>query len=114
MRHVEHVLALVLEQEVVAGDAGHGPGRDAVEAPDAVVLVHHVVALAQVEEGRQRGAADEALLAGGAAQQRALGNDGQLELGREEALAERRRHEVQARRRLAVPLQLLRADDLRA
>ena len=72
-----------------------------------MVLVDHVVARAQVEEGREARAAGEALLARRAAQQRALGHDGELELGREEAVAQRRGDEVEAGRGGAVPRQLL-------
>jgi len=112
VRDEDAVLALVLEQQVVARDASDGARLDAGEAGDAVVLVDDVVPGAHVEEGREAGAADEAPLARRTAQQRALGHDGELELGREEALAQRRGDEVEAGRGGAVPLELLGREDL--
>ncbi len=50
--HVEHVRVAVRDVEVVAGDPGHRLGGDALEPAHAVVLVHHVVAFAQVAEAR--------------------------------------------------------------
>ena len=82
VRDEDAVVALELEQQVVARDAGHGARLDAGEARDAVVLVDHVVARAHVEEGREARAAGEALLARRGAQQRALVDDGELEIGR--------------------------------
>ena len=59
-RHEDLVVALELEVQVVAGDAGDGLGVEPGEASDAVVLVDDVVAGAQVGEasaaGRGRGA----------------------------------------------------------
>ena len=81
VRHEDAVVAPELQEQVVARDAGHGARLDAGEAGDAVVLVHHVVAGAHVEEGREARAAGEALLARRGAQQRALVDHGQLELG---------------------------------
>ncbi len=54
VRDVEHVRVPVGQVEVVAGDAGHRLGGDALEAAHPVVLVHHVVALAQVAEAGER------------------------------------------------------------
>ena len=101
VRHEDAVVAAELQQQVVARDAGDGARLDAGEVGDAVVLVDHVVAGAHVEEGGETRAADEALLARRGAQQRALADDGELEVGGDEALAQRRGEEVQARRRLA-------------
>ena len=114
MRHEDAVVALELQQQVVARDAGDGARLDAGEARDAVVLVDHVVAGAHVEEGGQARAAGEALLARRGAQQRALVDHGQLEIGGDEALAQRRREEVEARGGLAAAGELLRAHHLGA
>ena len=52
-RHVELVVAAVLEQQVVALDAADGPLDHAAVAGDAVLVVHDVVArLEVVEEAR--------------------------------------------------------------
>ena len=58
-RDVELVVALVLEQQVVALDAADGPLDHAAVAADAVLVVHDVVAGLQVVEERRprRGAA---------------------------------------------------------
>ncbi len=56
-RHEDLVVALELEVQVVAGDAGDGLGVEAGEARDAVVLVDDVVARAQVGERAQQAAA---------------------------------------------------------
>ena len=56
-RRVDAVVALVLEIQVVAGDAGDGPRLEAGEAGDAVVLVDDEVAGAQIGERAQRAAA---------------------------------------------------------
>ena len=54
-RHVELVVAAVLEQQVVALDAADGPLDHAAVAGDAVLVVHDVVAgLEVVEEARPR------------------------------------------------------------
>ena len=49
-RHVELVVALVLEQQVVALDAADGPLDHAAVAGDAVLVVHDVVARLEVVE----------------------------------------------------------------
>ena len=54
-RHEDLVVALELEVQVVAGDAGDGLGVEAGEARDAVVLVDDVVAGAQVGEASAAG-----------------------------------------------------------
>ena len=56
-RHEDLVVALELEVQVVAGDAGDGLGVEAREARDPVVLVDDVVAGAQVGEAAQQAAA---------------------------------------------------------
>ncbi len=58
VRDVEAVLAAEREQEVVARDAGDLLRLEAEQLPDAVVLVHDVVAGAQVGERLQRAAAE--------------------------------------------------------
>ena len=55
--HEHPVRARVLQVEVVARDVGHGLGVKAGEAGDAVVLVDHDVAGAQVGEAAQHAAA---------------------------------------------------------
>ena len=89
-RHEDLVVALELEVQVVAGDAGDGLGVEAREARDAVVLVDDVVAGAQVGEGAQQAAAAarrprRRLLA---VDQPVLGERGELEAGRDEPVAQ--------------------------
>ena len=57
MRHIEAVLALEGEEQVVARDAGDVLRLEAEQAADTVILVHDVVADAKVGEGLQ-GAAE--------------------------------------------------------
>ena len=57
MRHVQPVVALERELEVVAGDLRDRAGLEAEQLPHAVVLVDDVVAGAQVGE-RLEGAAE--------------------------------------------------------
>ena len=54
VRHEQLVLAAELQLDVVAGDAGDGLDVEAQELPDAVVLVHDVIARPQVGEARER------------------------------------------------------------
>ena len=54
MRDVEAVLAAEGDEEVVARDAGHLARLEAQQLADAVVLVHDVVARAEVGEGGER------------------------------------------------------------
>ncbi len=96
--HEQLVFLLEAQEEVVAGDAGHRARLDAREQGDAVVFVHDVVAGAQVEERGEASAAHEARPRRGRAQQAALAHHGELELGRDEALAQRRGDEVDAGR----------------
>ncbi len=95
--HEELVLLLEAQEEVVAGDAGHRARLDAREQGDAVIFVDDVVVGAQVEERGEAGAADEARPRGRRTQQAVLADHGQLELARDEAFAQRRRDEVDAR-----------------
>ncbi len=95
------VLAGVLEQQVVAGDAGHRARVEPGEAGDAVVLVDDDVAGAQVGEGAQGAAAAAARtirpvgLRAPAAHEPVLGDDGQVQRGRDEAVAQRGGGELQ-------------------
>ena len=93
--------------EVVAGDAGDGLGVEAGEAREAVVLVDDDVARAQVGERAQRAAARcraGALLAlAAAADQPVLGDDRELELRRDEAVAQTRLDEAQRRLGASAP-----------
>ena len=93
-RDEDAVVALVLEVEVVARDAGDGLRLEAGEARDAVVLVDDDVAGAQVGERAQRAAAAgrvvaaaRALLAA-AAEEAVLGQDRELQAGGDEAVAQ--------------------------
>src|SRR5207249_11915970 len=56
VRHEHTVVAAEAEQQVVARDAGDLLRLEAEELGDAVVLVHDVVAGAQVGEARERAA----------------------------------------------------------
>ena len=97
----EHAVAVAeLQLQVVARDVADGLGLEPGEAGDAVVLVHHGDPGAQVGERGHRprpGPRPAALLGPAAAQQPVLGDDGQLQRGRQEPLAQRRGGEVQAR-----------------
>ena len=112
VRDEDAVVPAELEQQVVASDVGDGARLDAGEAGDAVVLVHHEVARAHVEERAEARAGDEAPLARRGADQRAFVDDGELEVLGDEALAQRRGDEVQPGARLAAVRQLLRRHDL--
>ena len=84
VRHVQPVVAAELEVEVVADDAAHLLGVEADEPADAVVLMHDVVAGAQVGDGRQ-GAADAGRAArAAAAEELSRRQDGQPQAGRDE------------------------------
>ena len=90
-RREDLVVALVLELEVVAGDAGERLRLEAGEAGDAVVLVDDVVADAQVGEGRHRpAAAGRGRRCAAAVDQAAEGDDDEPQLRRDEAVGERR------------------------
>ena len=99
--HEHAVIALVFEVQVVARDLRHGARLKAREARHAVVLVHDDVPGAQLAEGAQRAAprarapAARAALGAAAAQQAVLGEHGELQLRRHEALAQRRGGEAQ-------------------
>ena len=95
---VDAVLALVLEVEVVAGDAADLARLEAGEAGDAVVLVDDVVADPQVAEGEAAAGGAGGALLGAAApvDEAAEGVDGEFQLGADEALAQARLGEGEA------------------
>jgi len=96
-RDEDAVAAAVLELEVVAGHAADGLRVEAGEAGDAVVLVHDGVAGAEVGERGDRlrsgPRSRRTALGSAAAQQAVLGEDGELESRRQEALPQARRGE---------------------
>ena len=96
---VDAVLALVFEVEVVAADPADFPGLEAGEAGDAMVLVDDVVADPQVTEGEPAaaGAGDAVLGLAPAVYEAAEGVDGEPQLGADEALAQARLGEGEAR-----------------
>ena len=110
--HEHAIVALVFEIEVVARDIRDGARLKAGEARDAVILVHDDVPGAQLRERAQRAAAHAAraaapwpapappalrALGAATAQQTVLGEDRELQLGRDEALAQRGGGEAQRR-----------------
>ena len=97
-RHEDLVGALELQVQVVARDPGDGLGVEAREAPDPVVLVHDVVARAQVGERAQQpaAAARRTDRRAPAVDQAVLGDRGQLEPGRDEAVPQGRLLEDEA------------------
>ena len=90
-RHVELVVALVLEQQVVALHAADGPLDHAGVAGDAVLVVHDVVARLQVVEEPLRVAAGPPGGAVGTAAtgEVVLGDHGQLDGGQDAAALQR-------------------------
>ncbi len=112
VRHEDPVVAAELEQQIIAGDAGHGARLDSGETGDAVVLVDHVIAGAHVEEGGQPRAGREAAFARRGAEERPFVDHGELEVLRHEPLAQGRGEEVEAGARLPQPGELLGGHDL--
>ena len=96
---VDPVLALVFEVEVVAADAADLARLEPGEAGDAVVLVDDVVADAQVAEGEAALAGARRTLLGAPApvDEAAERVDGEAQLGADEALAQARLGEGEAR-----------------
>ncbi len=82
------VLALVGELEVVAGDPGESLGLEAGEAGDAVVLVDDVVADPQLDRVREPRPRRRRRLRPAAVDEAAVGDDRELQLRRNEALAQ--------------------------
>ena len=90
-RHEHAVAVAELELEVVARHAADRLGLEAAEQRDAVILVHHRGARAQVGEGGQRACRRPAgAHRPAAAQQAVLRHHRQLQLGRDEAVAQAR------------------------
>ena len=90
MRDVEAVLPAEGEQEVVARDARDGVRLEPEQPADAVVLVHDVVARAQVGEGLQRAAAEAAFARHAAAEDLVVGQEDETEVAPDEAAPCRR------------------------
>ena len=89
VRHVEPVVAAEGEEEVVTRDLGDLLRLEAEQLPDAVVLVHDVVAGAKVGEGLER-ATDPLCCARPAAEDLRVGQDCDPELSPHEASTGRR------------------------
>ena len=85
VRDVEPVLAAEGEQEIVARDAGDGVRLEPEQPADAVVLVHDVVAGAEVGEGLQCPAAEAALARHAAAEDLVVGQEDEAEVAPDEA-----------------------------
>src|SRR6185437_2701596 len=93
----EPVLAAEREQEVVAGDAGYRVRLEPEQLPDAVILVHHVIAGAEVGEGLQGAAAEPALARRAATEDLVVGQQDEPELAPDEAATGGRDGEEQLR-----------------
>ena len=87
MRDVEPVVAAEAEEEVVARDARDLLRLEAEQLADAVVLVHDVVAGAQVGERLQRAAADSALARRPLPEDLRVGEQSEPELAPDESAA---------------------------
>ena len=90
VRHVHAVVAAVGEQQVVARDARDLLGLEAEQLRDAVVLVHDVVAGAQVGEALQRAAGRGGRARRPLAEDLRVGKQREAELAPDEAAARRR------------------------
>ena len=101
VRDVEAVVAAEREQEVVARDAGDLLRLEAEQLADAVVLVHDVVAGAQVGERLQRAAAEAPLARRAAAEDLVVGQQDEAELAPDEAAPRGRDREAERRPRPA-------------
>ncbi len=97
VRNVQAVVAAELEVEVVADDAPDLLGVEADEAADAVVLVHDVVAAAQVGDRRERAPEPGRAAGAAAAQELGGGQHREPQGGRHEAVPKRRDAERDAR-----------------
>ena len=86
MGDVEPILAAEREQQIVAGDARDRLRLEPEELPDAVVLVHDVVAGAKVRERLQRAADARGLGPGRAlAEELSVREQDEVELAPDEA-----------------------------
>ena len=112
VRDVEAVLAAEGEQEVVARDAGDRVRLEPEQAADAVILVHDVVAGAEVGERLQCASAEAALARHTAAEDLVIGEEDEAELAPDEAAAGGRDREEELRllRQLVSRLQHARLD----
>ena len=112
VRDVEPVLAAEGEQEIVARDAGDGVRLEPEQPPDAVILVHDVVARAEVGEGLQRPAAEAALARHAAAEDLVVGQEDEAEVAPDEAAPGRRdgEEELGLLRQLVARLEHARLD----
>ncbi len=99
-RHVEPVVAAVLEQQVVALDPADGPLDHAAVAGDAVLVVHDVVARLEVveEPGRLAASGPGPTVGPPPAGDVGLGQHGQLHRRQQEAPLERLHDDGAARR----------------
>ena len=98
-RREDLVLAAVLELEVVAGDAGERLRLEAREARDAVVLVDDVVADPQVGERHHPPASGRRRRRAAAVDEAAERDHREPQLGRDEAVGQRRLRRTSARPR---------------
>ncbi len=87
VRDVEAVLAAEREQEVVARHARDRLRLEAEQLPDAVILVHDVVAAAEVGERLESPPAEAALAGRAAAEDLMIGKEDEAELAPDEAPA---------------------------
>ena len=112
VRDVEAVLAAEGEQEVVARDAGDRLRLEPEQPADAVILVHDVVAGAEVGERLQCASAEAALARHTAAEDLVIGQEDEAELAPDEAAAGGRDREEELRllRQLVSRLQHARLD----
>ena len=97
MRDVETIVAAKAEQEVVARNAGDFLRLEPEQLPDAVVLVHDVVAGAEIRERLQRPAAAAALARRPLAEDLRVGQEREAELAPDEAAPSRRDREDELR-----------------
>ena len=97
MRDVEAVLAAEREQEVVARDARDLLRLEAEQLSDAVVLVHDVVARAEVGERLQRTAAEAARARHTPTEDLVVGQENEVDVAPDETAARGRDGEEEAR-----------------
>src|SRR5207302_2456222 len=94
---VETVVAAEAEEEVVARDAGDLLRLEAEQLADPMVLVHDVVARAQIGERLERAAADAALPRRPLAEDLRVGQEHEPQVAPDEAAPRRRDREQQLR-----------------
>ena len=101
VRDEDAVVAAEAEQQVVARDAGDLLRLEAEQLRDAVILVHDVVARAQVGEARERATRRRGRTRRPAAEDLRVGQERDPELAPDEAAPRRRDGEGEPGRRLA-------------